>query len=130
MDRKKNILLIGGMILCAVILLLTARFFQPAAGPVVLITLNGEEYKSVRLGQIQEIRIDCGNGEYNVLAVEKDGIYMKEANCHDHSCMEQGRVTPENAELRPLGPSIICLPHRVVCTLVGEGEAAPILIGD
>ena len=130
MDKRKNCLLIGGMIVCALVLLLVSRLTAPKSGRTVLITVDGKEYLRTELGSYREITIDCGNGDTNVLVVDRDGIYMISANCRDHSCVEQGKVTPENSEIRALGPSIICLPHKVVCTLIGPGEAEPILLSD
>ena len=40
---------------------------------------------------------------------------MEEADCPDGTCVRQGAIqTP--------GETIVCLPHRVTVTIVGNGE--------
>ena len=36
---------------------------------------------------------------------------MSEANCHDQLCVKQGRINK-------VGQSIVCLPNRVVITVI------------
>lgn len=100
----------------AAYLLLPLMRAQPSGE--VLITVDGREYARVKLEGSQEISIDCGDGQTNLLHVDASGMYMQSANCRDQLCVGQGAVTPENYAKRALGTDIICLPHRLVCSLV------------
>lgn len=127
MSGRKNLFLVGGILLAAILLLLAQTLFRPRPNGEVMITVDGKEYARVSLGKPQEIQIDCGNGQSNLLAVQEDGIYMKSATCRDQLCVNQGKVTLDNYSQRALGTDIICLPNRVVCSLVTDSEdiAAP-----
>lgn len=120
MSGRKNLCLVGGILLVAILLLLVQTLRKPRPNGEVLITVDGKEYARVSLSNPKEILIDCGGGESNLLVVQEDGIYMKSATCRDQLCVEQGKVTLDNYGQRALGTDIICLPNRVVCSLVTD----------
>lgn len=109
-------------ILCGALLLLAAAllFFRAPArekANTVNIYVDNALYASVPLGEARTIEIVRGD-QRNVVAADAAGVWMAEANCPDHTCVEQGKITPENARLRALGNRIICLPNRVTVELV------------
>lgn len=122
MSGRRNLFLVGGILLVAILLLLVQTLRKPRPNGEVLITVDGKEYARVSLSSPQEILIDCGGGESNLLVVQEDGIYMKSATCRDQLCVNQGKVTPDNYGQRALGTDIICLPNRVVCSLVTDSR--------
>ena len=122
MSGKKNVFLVGGILLAAILLLLVQTLFKPRPKGEVLITVDGKEYARVSLDKPQEILIDCGDGQNNLLVVQDGGIYMKSATCRDQLCVSQGKVTLDNYSRRALGTDIICLPNRVVCSLVTDSQ--------
>ena len=54
-------------------------------------------------------------GEHNVVTIQEGSISMTEADCPDHTCIRQGRVS------RP-GLPIVCLPNEVVVMITENGE--------
>ena len=60
-----------------------------------------------------------GGGE-NHIVLTGQSVYMQDANCENHDCVDMGAVTRENLELRVMGGFIICLPHRVSVEVRGE----------
>ncbi len=48
---------------------------------------------------------------------------MHASNCDNQDCVHQGKVTLDNRENRVLMNMIICLPNRVVLTLLDAQEA-------
>ncbi|HZK34855.1 MAG TPA: NusG domain II-containing protein [Bacillota bacterium] len=63
----------------------------------------------------KEIRVDSGDGQYNIVIIASTGTYVKEANCRDDVCVRWGKIN------RP-GQTIVCLPHRLVVSIIGEGN--------
>lgn len=61
-------------------------------------------------------------GHRIVMAVGPEGIRMAESSCENQDCVEQGLVTLENRDTRPLGNMIICLPNQVTLELYNREE--------
>ncbi len=109
-------------ILCGALLLLAAAFllfYVPArrTANTVNIYVDGALYASVPLQEARDVLILRGE-KRNVVSVDEAGVWMAEASCPDHTCVKQGKLTPENMNLRALGNRIICLPNRVTVELV------------
>ena len=58
----------------------------------------------------------------NVLRLTPEGVYMESATCENHDCIEQGIVTLENRQTRPLMNYILCLPNQVSVALYTPEE--------
>ena len=115
---KKDVLIIAAaLILCAVALLL---FGKGRGGDTVRVYLDDELYKEASLKEDQTITVEQSNGSINEIRIQNGGVYMQYSTCDNQLCIHQGEVTPENAEKRPLGSWIICLPNRVTVELVPE----------
>ncbi|MCI5956914.1 MAG: NusG domain II-containing protein, partial [Clostridiales bacterium] len=63
MSGRKNLFLVGGILLAAILLFLVQTLFRPRPNGEVMITVDGKEYARVSLGKPQEILIDCGNDQ-------------------------------------------------------------------
>lgn len=68
-----------------------------------------------------------GSETLNVIHLTPDGVWMEDANCANHDCMDQGEVTLDNIDERVLGNMIICLPNQVVLQLYTPQETMAIL---
>ncbi|MBR1724634.1 MAG: NusG domain II-containing protein [Ruminococcus sp.] len=53
-------------------------------------------------------------GRKNIIAVEDGDIYMKEADCPDHTCMKTGRLSRA-------GVPIVCLPNHLMIRYKNSG---------
>lgn len=108
--KKNDILLlavvfiIGGGIL----------FFQNSnqkAGRQVVITVDGKEFKVLKLNEDQQIKIKCGHGHYNVLCVHDGKADMIESDCKNQVCVKSKAI-------QHVGESIVCLPHKVIVKVI------------
>ena len=113
---KKNLLVIGGILLLAAVLLavtLLARPMTAVQEDTVIITIDGEEYARVPLSRPQTVTVAQENGCVNVVEISDHGAVMRSSTCDNQLCVQMGEVTVDNWEFRPNQQFIICLPNRV-----------------
>lgn len=82
-------------------------------GDKVHITLRGELYGTYSLLQDKTIEIQNGD-DLNTVVIKDGAVSVKSSNCHNQVCVK-------HAEIHQSGESIICLPHRLVVEIQGEG---------
>ena len=112
--KKKDLLLIGAVVLAALLFWLVPRaagIFGGTEQVGLLITVDGEEYGRYSLKKDQTIDI-YGT---NVCEVKDGKVRMKEADCPDKLCIHQGAAYRQ-------GESIVCLPNKVVLEIVGDSS--------
>jgi len=81
-------------------------------GSTVSVTVNGESVAEYSLSEDGEYSI---NGGTNILIISDGKAYLKEANCPDKLCVNQGKISMS-------GERIVCLPNRVMIEILGEGD--------
>lgn len=112
--KTKHILLL----LLALALLCAGGFWlikNADTGTVAVIKVDGQIWDQIDLSQVRsgyEINIDTQYG-HNTLLVEPGAISVIDADCPDHVCIRQGKLTGG-------GLSIICMPHRLVIQIGGS----------
>ena len=110
---KRNDLILIGIILMIALLFGGIQYFKPADESArVMITINGELYGSYPLSDKQTIAIN----NTNQLIIEDGMARMTDADCPDQLCVNQHAISKD-------GESIICLPNKVVVTIVGGVES-------
>ena len=100
------------LIICAAAFLLLKG--SGGHGTIAVIRVDGEIYEKIDLGAVavaydMEIQTEFG---YNKLHIEHDGISVIDADCRDHICMSQGKVSKA-------GVPIVCLPHKLTVEIEG-----------
>ena len=113
---KKNLLVIGIIVLLTAVLLTVAILTRPMTAveeDMVIITIGGKEYARVPLSKPQTVTVAQDNGCVNVVEVSDHGAVMVSSTCDNQLCVEMGEVTVDNWEFRPNQQFIICLPNRV-----------------
>ena len=113
---KKNLLVIGIIVLLTAVLLTVAILTRPMTAveeDMVIITVDGKEYARVPLSKPQTVTISQKNGSVNVVEVSDHGAVMRSSTCDNQLCVHMGEVTVDNWEFRPNQQFIICLPNRV-----------------
>ena len=77
-------------------------------GPMVEVIQDGKVIYELDLSREsdREIVVEY-QGRQNVIAIQDGDIYMKEADCPDHVCMDTGRLSKA-------GVPIVCLPNRLM----------------
>lgn len=84
-------------------------------GSKINITVDGKEYGTYSLFQEQTITI--GEGEtQNIIEIKGGKAYMKEASCPDQLCVDQNEISFDKE-------SIICLPNKVVITVISDAKS-------
>lgn len=113
--KKADIILIAVVAVVAGILLLFL-YASDNNGAYVQIEIDGKVVETLPLdtNQTREILTD-GNGK-NILTIEDGYAKMTDANCPDGLCKNQKRISRN-------GESIICLPNKVVVSVVNESDS-------
>jgi len=127
---KRDGAIVGIILLLALLIWgvnqLTQSSRQSTALLWVDVTVSGEAYLHIPLGEPHEFLIEQTDKRRNVLEIDSEGVLMAESSCPDQLCVHQGKVTAGNIDNRPLGALIICLPNQVVVELTAdEGVGAP-----
>ncbi|MDE5818109.1 MAG: NusG domain II-containing protein [Lachnospiraceae bacterium] len=115
--RRRDVLFGVGVLLIVIgCFLLRGLVFQGDAAYVEF-SQDGRMIRRVRLSDMegQDIRIDAAEGGYNLIHVENGSVFVREADCENGDCIRQGTI-------RHMGESIICLPHKLAITIVGDTD--------
>ena len=116
--KFRNDLIFIAAILAVVAMVAAVLFFLRGEGSTVQVEVDGTVIGTYPLSVDREVEIITGeNGEELNLLVIKDGkATVTTATCPDGICAAHRPISRE-------GESIICLPHKVVVTVVGgEGD--------
>ncbi len=105
--KKKDIYLIGGIVIAAVIFFMIVHFVIQKDGAVAVIRVDGKIMKELSLSKNTTVTVAGYEGGENIVVVEQGAVYMQEADCPDKICVHTGKISK-------VGETIVCLPHRVV----------------
>ncbi len=124
MKRRDTIILAIVLIASLALFLLRPRSIQNGDdGAYLKITIAGQTEQVVALNEERDIRVEQENGDYNIVHIYPGGFRVIEANCYNQDCIHQGDVTEDNLASRLLMNEVICLPHKLVLSLVSAEEA-------
>lgn len=120
-QKNKNVFHLRNDILFIVALLLICTlgmlylFVFRSSGNTVKVTVDGELYGIYSLSQntSENIRTGKDDSELNRLVIKDGKAYMENATCPDGICVAHRPVFRD-------GESIVCLPNRVVITVITE----------
>ena len=100
---RNDIILICALIVIAlaVILIVGTRSKE---GSFAVVILDKKEIARYSLLEDREVRIDCGNGDYNILVIKDGKASVKEANCRTQRCVKSSEVSSTHEFIR-------CAPH-------------------
>lgn len=110
----------GDLWLIAGVLAVAAGLFAllwllPGAGAAVEVTVDGKVYATLPLDTPATLEIP-GVGGVNTLVIAEGRATVTHADCPDEVCVRTPAISRT-------GQSIVCLPHRVVVTVVGGTPA-------
>lgn len=119
--KKGDRFLYLALLLVFAALPLAFRFFaytRTSQGGLVLeVVSDGRTTKEERLhegGEPRELQLQAGGGS-NTLLIEGTFVRMISADCPGGDCLRMPALTDERG-------SIVCLPHRLIVRLKGEGD--------
>lgn len=106
------------IILIAVVLLLAGAMFVflyggDKSGSFVQLEVDGEVVEVLDLKTDTTRVIETENGGANTFVIKDGTVKMTEANCPDGICKNHKQISRN-------GESIICLPHKVVITVIND----------
>ncbi len=89
-------------------------FMSSEAGERVVITLDNQEYATFNFSDIKdrkaiEIKTEYGS---NTVVIEKDGVYVSEADCPDKLDVKAGKISKASQV-------IVCIPNRLMIEIKG-----------
>ena len=114
--KKNDIFLIAGIVVIAVAVLFLVRKNQAVSDPdQVIVYVNGVEKERFPLHEDRLVEIETEDGGTNLLQIKDGEAEIVEANCTDHICEKQGRISKN-------GDMIVCLPHGVLVQIDSETE--------
>ncbi len=105
-----------GLLLAIALLSYVLIQINGSRGAKVLVTIDGNEYGEYDLSEDQEIPIVIDGVETNRLEIKDGKANMVWADCPDQLCVHQKAISKEKE-------SIICLPNRIVVTVISEDES-------
>ena len=113
---KNDLIFLGAVLAAGVILLAVFFLRRPNEGAYVQITVDGTVCGNYPLSEDAVIEIRNQDGAVtNILKIEQGRAKMIEADCPDQLCMHQKAIF--------LGKeNIVCLPNKVVVTVINEEE--------
>lgn len=107
--KKSDILLVIIVLSIAICILFFLHCVSYKEGTEVLVTVDGVEYGMYSLQKNETIQINNGN----VLKIDNGKADMISADCPDKLCVKQKPISR-------VGESIICLPNKVVVSVLGD----------
>ena len=91
------------------------HFFIKKDGSMVVVKINGDINYKGSLYQSKELVVDGYQGGSNRIVIQDGFVYMADADCPDKLCERMGKISKT-------GENIVCMPHRVVVEIVGDGS--------
>lgn len=114
--KKRDIILIISLLFIGIIALVIWHFLYSDDGKYVTIEQRNELIGTYPLNVDKEIEIEHRDKVVNKIIIKDGYCYMEEAECPDHLCIKQGKVNKS-------GQTIVCLPNRVVITVVDSDNS-------
>lgn len=121
--KKKDILLICGVLLLALVAFFASRLLLPnSSGAEVTVYVGGEVYAKVSASDYQTITVDQGDGKVNVIVIDASGVRMDSSTCKNQICVRHSTIDPAQADELLLDHWIVCLPNGVSVEVTGTED--------
>lgn len=113
--KKADFILIAVVVVIAGALLFFLYGTNNNSGAYVQLEIDGKVVDTLPLDVDITREIETGNNGTNTLVIKDGYAKMVEANCPDGLCTNQKKINRN-------GESIICLPHKVVVSVVDDNS--------
>ena len=115
---RNDILFIAALLLAAAVGILYLFVFR-STGNVVKVTVDGKLYGVYSLSENAIEDVYTGEDGHNRVIIRDGKVYMETASCPDGICVAHRPIFRD-------GESIVCLPNRVVVTVItDDGTESP-----
>ena len=112
--KRNDIILTAIFLIIAVLLFASYNLFFRKTGSFVQVTADGEVINSLSLSKDTTITINGYNGK-NILQIKDGYASIIEADCPDKLCQKQKKIKYD-------GEMIVCLPHKVIVSVISQEE--------
>lgn len=110
--KKADFIIIGVVGIIVGVIVFCLYFVGGESGQYVQVEIDGQIIDTLELDEDFEKEYK-ENDEINILKIENGKANMISANCPDGICVNHKPIYRK-------GESIICLPHKMVVTIIGE----------
>ena len=107
--KKNDYILIAVILLAAAVMFGGYRFLHQEDGAVVTVSVDGKITGTYPLDEEEEIQIN----DTNTLVIKDGKADMIKADCKDQICVKQKAISKN-------GETIVCLPNKVIITVVSD----------
>lgn len=115
--KKIDILVILGVLIASLLSYFVIELTKEEGGAIV-VKIDGNEVANYSLLVDGQYEL---NGGTNILCVKDKEAYLVDANCPDHLCVKQGKISKN-------GETITCLPNKLTITVVGGQDSSVELV--
>ena len=84
-----------------------------SAGERIEIKVAGELYATYSLAEDRTVTVEQDEGKKNIIRIEGGEVTMASSTCKNQVCVDHAAVSRG-------GESIICLPNRVIVSIIGS----------
>ena len=116
--KKRDFILIGA-ILAVILIVFAVMQLTKEEGAYVVVRVDGREVAKYSLSENGEYEL---NGGTNILRIKDGTACLSKANCPDHLCVNQGKISKS-------GETITCLPNRLTVTVYSADKSDVELVG-
>lgn len=111
--KKADFIVIAVVAVVAGVLLFFLYGVNSNSGSFVRVEVDGKVIDTLDINEDTTLEIESENGGTNTLVIKDGKAKVTDANCPDGICTN-------HKEINKNGESIICLPHKLVVTVVNE----------
>ncbi len=119
--KYKNDIIFIAAILAVVAIAAVALLLLRGEGSTVTVEVDRQIIGTYSLAIDRVVDITTDDGEMNRLVIRDGKAFMESATCPDGVCVSHRPISRE-------GETIVCLPHKVVVTVIGGNENEPDVI--
>lgn len=119
--KYKNDIIFIAAILAVVAIAAVALLLLRGEGSTVTVEVDRQIIGTYSLAIDRVVDIPTDDGEMNRLVIRDGKAFMESATCPDGVCVSHRPISRE-------GETIVCLPHKVVVTVIGGNENKPDVI--
>lgn len=119
--KYKNDIIFIAAILAVVAIAAVALLLLRGEGSTVAVEVDRQIIGTYSLAIDRVVDITTDDGEMNRLVIRDGKAFMESATCPDGVCVSHRPISRE-------GETIVCLPHKVVVTVIGGNENEPDVI--
>ena len=112
--KKADFIVIAVVLSVVGVLVFFLYFVNADSGRYVQVEVNGEVVETLELKENFEKQYDF-DGNTNTLVIDNGKASVTQANCKDRICVNHKAISRA-------GESIICLPHKLVVTILDSND--------